>query len=134
MVKQGKQGVIGALRKGGCRMTKKSKRSRSIIPRRSLIKELQQGVEDIEEYKKGKITLRTHSFENKPQPKIDAKLIRNTREQLNLSRAVFAMRLRVQLRTLEKWEQGTTIPNDQAAALILMVRKYPDTLNRLADI
>ena len=53
---------------------------------------------------------------------------------LHLSRAVFAMRLRVHLRTLEKWEQGTTVPNDQASALILMARKYPDTLNRLAKI
>ncbi len=76
-----------------------------------------------------------HSFfERKPQPKIDADLIRDTRERLNLSRSVFAMRLRVQRRTLEKWEQGKTIPNDQAAALILMVRKYPDTFNHLADI
>jgi len=41
---------------------------------------------------------------------------------------------RVYSRTLEKWEQGETVPNDQAAALILMVRKYPDTLKRLEDI
>jgi putative transcriptional regulator len=38
------------------------------------------------------------------------------------------------VRTLEKWEQGTITPNDQAAALILLVRKYPDTLQRLEDI
>ena len=29
-------------------------------------------------------------------------------------------------RTLERWEQGRSKPNDQAAALILLVRKYPE--------
>lgn len=38
-----------------------------------------------------------------------------------MSRPIFALKLRVSLRTLEKWEQGETKPNDQAAALILMV-------------
>ena len=51
-----------------------------------------------------------------------------------MSRAVFALKLRVPVRTLEKWEQGKTVPNDQAVALILMVRKFPDTLERLEDI
>jgi len=51
-----------------------------------------------------------------------------------MSRAVFALKLRVSLRTLEKWEHGETEPNDQAAALILMVRKSPDTLERLENL
>lgn len=38
------------------------------------------------------------------------------------------------MRTLEKWEQGKTVPNDQAVTLILMVRKFPDTLKRLEEI
>ena len=104
------------------------------MSKRNLFKELEQGLKEVKAHKKGKISLRSHSFERKPQPKVDAALIRDTREQLHLSRAVFAMRLRVHLRTLEKWEQGTTVPNDQASALILMARKYPDTLNRLAKI
>jgi len=35
---------------------------------------------------------------------------------------------------MEKWEQGLTKPNDQAAALIMMVRKFPDTLQRLKHL
>jgi len=35
---------------------------------------------------------------------------------------------------LGNWEQGRARPNSQAAALILMVRKYPDTLKRLNAI
>jgi hypothetical protein len=35
---------------------------------------------------------------------------------------------------LEKWEQGRAKPNKQAAALILLARKFPDTLKRLAQL
>jgi putative transcriptional regulator len=44
---------------------------------------------------------------------------------------VFARQLRVNERTLEKWEQGRAKPNKQAATLILLVRRFPDTLKRL---
>jgi putative transcriptional regulator len=50
------------------------------------------------------------------------------------SRAVFACRLRIHQRTLEKWEQGRAKPNPQAAALVLLVRRYPDTLARLDEV
>ena len=51
-----------------------------------------------------------------------------------MSRSAFAHRLGVNPRTLERWEQGRSKPNDQAAALILLVRKYPDTLARLEAV
>jgi putative transcriptional regulator len=47
---------------------------------------------------------------------------------------VFAGKLRINLRTLEKWEQGRARPNRQASALVLLVRKYPDTLERLEKL
>lgn len=49
-------------------------------------------------------------------------------------RKPFARRLRVSTRTLENWEQGRARPNSQAAALILMVSKYPDTFQRLQSL
>lgn len=73
-------------------------------------------------------------MKKKPRPKIDADTIRKTREELHMSRKVFALKLRISPRTLEKWEQGETIPNDQAAVLILLVHKYPDTVKRLEEI
>jgi hypothetical protein len=42
--------------------------------------------------------------------------------------------LRINERTLEKWEQGRAKPNPQAAALVLLVRRYPDTLERLEKV
>ena len=54
------------------------------------------------------------------------------RQQLNLSRSVFAMYLRTNTRTLENWEQGRATPNAQAATLIRLVAKFPETVERLA--
>lgn len=104
------------------------------MSKRNLFQELKRGIKEIKAHNEGKITLRTYRFEKTPLPKVEASLIRDTREKLHLSRAVFAARLRVHLRTLEKWEQGKTVPNEQAVALILMTRKYPDTLDRLKKI
>ena len=56
------------------------------------------------------------------------------REKLNLSRALFAVYLRTNVRTLENWEQGRARPNAQAALLIRLVQRYPDTVRRLAEI
>ena len=67
-------------------------------------------------------------------PEVTPEIIRDTREKLNLSRPVFADQVHVSPRTLEKWEQGRAKPNDQAAALILLVRKFPDTLTRLKQL
>ncbi|WP_419161342.1 helix-turn-helix domain-containing protein [Candidatus Palauibacter sp.] len=67
-------------------------------------------------------------------PGLSAKKIREVREEFNVSRAVFARLLRVPVRTLEGWEQGRSNPPHAAAALILMARKYPDTLDRLASL
>lgn len=76
----------------------------------------------------------TYKVEAAPLPKVDSKLIRDTRKRLHCSRAVFARRLRINERTLEKWEQGRAKPNPQAAALVLLVRNFPDTLDRLERV
>ena len=90
-----------------------------------------EGVDAMKRHRQGKITLRSYRLEPAPLPKVDSKLIRDTRKKLHCSRAVFARKLRINERTLEKWEQGRAKPNPQAAALVLLVRKYPDTLERL---
>lgn len=99
--------------------------------KRELFDELMEGVDAMGRQREGKATLRTHQVDELPPLSVDSETIRKTREQLAVSRAVFARRLRVSTRTLENWEQGRARPNAQAAALILMVRKYPDTFSRL---
>ena len=70
----------------------------------------------------------------KPAPKIRADELTKVREDMNLSRSLFARYLRTNVRTLENWEQGRAKPNAQAALLINLVKHYPDTVQRLASI
>jgi len=102
--------------------------------KRDIFGELMEGVAAMKTHREGKITLRSYKVEAKPLPKVDSKLILDTRKKLRCSRAVFARRLRINERTLEKWEQGRAKPNPQAAALVLLVRRYPDTLARLDEV
>ncbi len=106
----------------------------TVMSKRDIYGELMEGVAAMNEHRRGKLTLRSFKVEPAPLPKVDATLIRGTRRKLGCSRAVFARQLRINLRTLEKWEQGRAKPNPQAAALVLLVRKYPDTLERLEQL
>jgi len=112
----------------------KRPKEKHVTRKRRLFDELMEGVNAMRRHRVGKITLRSHEVTERPPLTIDAGLIRETRERLNVSRAVFARGLRVSTRTLENWEQGRVQPNAQAAALILMVRRYPDTLKRLETL
>jgi putative transcriptional regulator len=102
--------------------------------KRKILGELIEGVAAMKRHLEGKLTLRSYKVEPAPLPKVDSKLIRDTRKKLRCSRAVFARKLRINERTLEKWEQGRSKPNPQAAALVLLVRCYPDTLQRLEKL
>ena len=104
------------------------------MTKRRIFDELMEGVTAMKGQREGKITLRTFKVEPKPLPKVDSKLIKDTRKRLHCSRAVFARKLRINERTLEKWEQGRARPNPQAAALVLLVRRFPDTLERLEKL
>jgi putative transcriptional regulator len=104
------------------------------MSKRKVFDEMMEGVRAMKSHREGKITLRTYNVEAAPLPKVDSKLIRDTRKRLHCSRAVFARKLRINERTLEKWEQRRAKPNRQAAALVLLVRKYPDTLDRLERV
>jgi putative transcriptional regulator len=101
------------------------------MSKRNLFLELKRGIEEIKQHSNGKITLRKYKIEGQFTPSVTPKMIRAVRDRLNLSRAVFAHQICVSPRTLEKWELGISKPNVQAAALILMVKKYPDTIERL---
>ena len=104
------------------------------MAKRNVFGELMEGVAAMKGHREGKLTLRSYKIDPAPLPTVDSKLIRDTRKKLRCSRAVFARKLRINERTLEKWEQGRAKPNPQAAVLVLLVRKYPDTLERLERV
>ena len=104
------------------------------MAKRKIFEEVMEGVAAMKGHREGKLTLRSYKVEPEALPKVDSKFIKDTRKKLNCSRSVFARKLRINERTLEKWEQGRAKPNPQAAVLVLLVRKYPDTLERLQRI
>ena len=101
---------------------------------RNIVEEVLDGLQEIREHRAGKRTLRTVRVEPRPLPELTPDEIRRIRENLDVSRAVFAYMIRVPVRTVEGWEQGRSRPRDAAAALILMAQKYPDTFDRLASL
>ncbi len=106
------------------------KNSKRAAPR-DLFTELMAGVAEMAAHRQGKLTLRSYKVAPKTLPRVNAGFIRATRQKLGLSRGVLARKLYTNVRTLENWEQGRGRPNPQAAALLRLVRAYPDTLDRL---
>ena len=102
--------------------------------KRNLFDELNEGFDALEAQRAGKRTLRTHMVKVKPAPKITARELAKIRKDMNLSRGLFAGYLRTNVRTLENSEQGRATPNAQAALLIRLVQRFPDTVRRLAEI
>ena len=102
--------------------------------KRNIFAEMTEGFEALAAQRNGRVTLREHKAEARPAPALKPAEVREVRERLNLSRAVFARALRTNERTLENWEQGRAAPNSQARLLIRMVAVYPDTVQRLASL
>ncbi len=102
--------------------------------KRDLFPELSEGMEALAQARQGKRTLRTHAVKYKSAPTVTPQELIRVRKDLKISRALFAVYLRTNVRTLENWEQGRAKPNAQAALLINLVKRYPDTVQRLATI
>ena len=101
---------------------------------RNLYAELAEGVAALADARKGQRTLRTHAVEYRAAPRLTPAALGRIRATLRISRPLFAACLRTNVRTLENWEQGRAKPNAQAALLIHLVKRFPDTVERLAAL
>ncbi|MDN5924504.1 MAG: transcriptional regulator [Xanthomonadales bacterium] len=104
------------------------------MKKRDVFAEIVEGFDALKAQRKGKTTLRTHSLVMSAPADVTATELLALRQRLNVSRAVLAARLRTNPRTLESWEQGRAKPNAQAALLIRLVARYPETMDRLATV
>jgi putative transcriptional regulator len=91
---------------------------------RDLGAEILAGLNEIKEYKKGSLNLRTTQL-SEPSP---VKIIRS---KLKLSQSLFAGLLGVSARTLQDWEQGRRIPQGPAVALLRIAEQHPEVFNNL---
>ena len=104
------------------------------MDKRNLFEELQTSLKDVKAFEEEKMTLKTTTIEPKERKVLEADEIRAIRDKYNMSRAIFANFLRISTRTLEKWELGTSRPNEQATTLLALTSKYPDMFDRLKTI
>lgn len=106
-------------------------RTKSKAAKRRLFGELMDGVKAMKAHREGLLTLRSHTVEPLSVPAISPRLVLKTRSSFRMSRQVFARTIGVNPRTLERWEQGRSKPNDQAAVLLWLLKVFPDTIQRL---
>lgn len=109
-------------------------KAKKTASKRSLFAELEQAMGDVKAHREGVLTLREHTVRPLHLPKVDGEFIVETREARGMSRAVFAMKLGLNPRSLEGWKQGKTEPPGPVAALILLAEKFPDMFDRLASL
>ncbi len=104
------------------------------MKKRNLFDEISSGMDDMRAHRGRKVTLRTTKLSAPPAPHLRTGEIRQVRERLGVSQAVFAYMLRVNPRTLQRWEQGQNKPNDQAVVLIKLVEEHPEVLRHLESM
>jgi len=101
---------------------------------RNLFEELNSALGEAKAHSEGKLTLKTHQVNDVSELNITPSEIVSIREEFNMSRGVFARLLHTSARTLEKWEQGRSVPNGQAITLLKLVKRHPETLNQIAEL
>ncbi|MEQ8953537.1 MAG: helix-turn-helix domain-containing protein [Gammaproteobacteria bacterium] len=92
---------------------------------RDLGKEILEGLDEIQKFKKGNLKLRTTELSEPSEPKI-------IREKLKLSQSAFASLLGVSTRTLQDLEQGRRSPQGPAVALLRIAEQHPEVFVHLS--
>ena len=91
---------------------------------RNLGAEILDGINEIQQFKKGKLALRTHELSEPSPPKV-------IRLKLSMSQSAFAGLIGVSVRTLQDWEQGRREPQGPAIALLRIAEQHPEIFNQL---
>jgi putative transcriptional regulator len=81
--------------------------------------EILAGIQEIQQFKKGQIKLRTTELLPPSSPDV-------IRSKLKMSQANFAAMIGVSMRTLQDWEQGRRVPQGAAVALLRIAEQHPE--------
>ncbi|MGC3873459.1 helix-turn-helix domain-containing protein [Halomonas sp. GXIMD04776] len=91
---------------------------------RDLGAEILNGLDEINQFKKGNLALRTHELSEPSPPQV-------IRLKLKMSQSVFAGLMGVSVRTLQDWEQGRREPQGPAVALLRIAEQHPEVFDQL---
>ncbi len=86
--------------------------------------EILQGIDEIKQFKKGRLALRTSAL-SEPSPAAVIRL------KLKLSQSAFAGLMGVSVRTLQDWEQGRREPQGPAVALLRIAEQHPEVFENI---
>ena len=86
--------------------------------------EILEGLNEIKQFKRGTVDLKTTELSEPSEPKI-------IRSKLKLSQSAFAGLLGVSMRTLQDWEQGRRKPQGPAIALLRIAEQHPEVFAHL---
>ena len=103
---------------------------------RNLVKRLKGFVEALERGEEitERFTCRTIRLNLEPQP-YGPELVREARQKLNASQAIFAQFLGVSISTVHDWEQGLKPPRGSACRLMDEIRRNPEYwIQRLKEL
>ena len=99
---------------------------------RDIFSELMTGMQELKDHQQGKIILKSHKVTKRAPMTFAPQELRDLREKLNISQAVFAHDLHTGETTYQNGKQGRARLNAQAVLLIRMVQQTPETLKILA--
>ena len=89
-----------------------------------MFNDIKAGLEEAIEYRKGKIKLRSTTYDIPTPPSTyKAKDIKKIRERHKYSQSYFAKMLNVSVRTVESWESGKRSPSQAALRLLELIDK-----------
>ncbi|MEX2332650.1 MAG: type II toxin-antitoxin system MqsA family antitoxin [Pseudohongiella sp.] len=94
------------------------------MSKRDIGEEILEGINEVKQYNKGKIQLRTTALSEPSSPQV-------IRMKLNLSQSAFAGLMGVSVRTLQDWEQGRRDPQGPAMALLRIAEQHPEVFSEL---
>jgi putative transcriptional regulator len=90
------------------------------MSKRNIGREIIQGLEELQAWKRGELKLTTHTIEMPKAADVPA-----IRKELGLSQPQFAGFMGVSVGTLRNWEQERREPHGPARALLLVASKQP---------
>lgn len=94
------------------------------MSKRDIGAEILNGINEIKEYKKGRIQLKVTELSEPSPPQV-------IRSKMKMSQSAFAALLGVSVRTLQDWEQGRREPQGPAIALLRIAEQHPEVFAQL---
>ena len=94
----------------------------------NIFDDMREALRDAAAYERGEaVNLRVTRIPTRPKP-ISAKEVRQIRQALHASQALFATYLNVSTNAVRSWEQGTRRPRQAALKLLVIAKKNPKAL------